>query len=185
MKPLIATATDQALVALVSANRDTDAFGELIRRHQSHVRNFIRSLVRDDTAADDLAQDCFIRAWDKIHTYSGKGTFIGWVLKIAYTTFLQSKRKSKRYEEIVDQAAKEQVHYSDPGNQEDALDVDKLLGVLNEQERVIMLFSYAYGLSHREISDATELPVGTVKSLIHRAKEKIRTQFEIEDHQYG
>ena len=106
-------------------------------------------------------------------------------MKIAYTTFLQSKRKSKRYEEIVDQAAKEQVQHSDPGNQEDALDVDKLLGVLNEQERVIMLFSYAYGLSHREISDATELPVGTVKSLIHRAKEKIRAQFEIEDHQYG
>ena len=68
---------------------------------------------------------------------------------------------------------------------ETELDLDTLLAALNEQERVIMIFSYACGLSHREISEATELPAGTVKSIIHRAKEKIRTQFEIENHQYG
>jgi RNA polymerase sigma factor (sigma-70 family) len=59
------------------------------------------------------------------------------------------------------------------------------MAALNEQERAIMIFSYACGLSHREISEATDMPAGTVKSIIHRAKEKIRTQFEIEDHQYG
>ena len=48
-----------------------------------------------------------------------------------------------------------------------------------------MIFSYACGLSHREISEATGLPAGTVKSIIRRAKERIRTQFEIENHQYG
>ena len=85
------------------ASQDTAAFGELIRRHQSQVRNFLRKLTRDETLADDLAQDCFLHAWNKIHTYSGTGSFIGWVLKIAYTTFLQSKRKSKRYAEILEE----------------------------------------------------------------------------------
>ena len=169
------------------ASQDSAAFGELIRRHQSQVRNFLRKLTRDETLADDLAQDCFLHAWDKIHSYSGSGTFIGWVLKIAYTTFLQAKRKSKRYHEILDQVGHEKARdsASEQGAPEDTLDLEKLLAALNEQERVIMIFSYACGLSHREISEATELPAGTVKSIIHRAKEKIRTQFEIESYQHG
>jgi RNA polymerase sigma-70 factor (ECF subfamily) len=171
----------------VVASQDTGAFGELIRRHQSQVRNFLRKLTRDETLADDLAQDCFLHVWDKIHTYSGSGSFIGWLLKVAYTTFLQSKRKSKRYREIVEQAGyeAERAPSAIQGAPEAELDVDTLMAALNEQERVIMIFSYACGLSHREISEATELPTGTVKSIIHRAKEKIRTQFEIENHQYG
>ena len=48
-----------------------------------------------------------------------------------------------------------------------------------------MILSYACGLSHREISDAAEMPVGTVKSIIFRGKEKIRESFDIESHQYG
>jgi RNA polymerase sigma-70 factor (ECF subfamily) len=178
---------DQLLVARVVASQDAAAFGELIRRHQSQVRNFLRKLARDESLADDLAQDCFLHAWDKIHTYSGTGSFIGWVLKIAYTTFLQSKRKSKRYGEILEQAGHEtdRSAVTQHNAPEIELDLDTLLAALNEQERVIMIFSYACGLSHREISEATELPAGTVKSIIHRAKEKIRTQFEIENHQYG
>jgi len=48
-----------------------------------------------------------------------------------------------------------------------------------------MVMSYACGLSHREIGDATDMPVGTVKSVIFRGKEKIRNSFEIKDHQHG
>ena len=172
------------LVARVVAGEDTDAFGELIRRHQSQVRSFLRRLARDDAFADDLAQDCFLPAWDKIHTYSGRGSFIGWLMKIAYTTFLQSKRKSKRYAEILERAGEESTKRS-AAAPEETLDLEKLLAAMNEQERIIMVFSYACGLSHREISEATELPVGSVKSIIHRAKEKIRARFEIESYQHG
>jgi len=171
----------------VVAGQDTAAFGELIRRHQSQVRNFLRKLARDEALADDLAQDCFLHAWDRIHTYSGKGSFIGWLLKVAYTTFLQAKRKSKRYREILEQAGHEpdSTAAAVRATPETELDLDTLLAALNEQERVIMILSYACGLSHREISEATGLPAGTVKSIIHRAKQRIRTQFEIENHQYG
>ena len=172
------------LVARVVAAQDAGAFGELVARHQSRVRGFLRRLARDEALADDLAQDCFIQAWDKIHTYTGSGSFIGWLLRIAYNEFLQSKRKSKRYDEVLQQARHEPGH-EPAGSGEQALDAERLLSALEEEERVIMIFSYACGLSHREISDATRLPVGTVKSVIHRAKQKIRTQFAIEHHQYG
>lgn len=175
---------DQVLVARVVASQDSDAFGELVRRHQSQVRNFLRRLTRDESLADDLAQDSFLRAWDKIHTYSGTGTFIGWVLKVAYTTFLQKKRKDKRYNEILEQAGHEPRINTDDVREE-TLDLDRIMAILSEEERVILIFSYACGLSHREISEATDMPAGTVKSIIHRAKEKIRTHFEIENYQHG
>ena len=166
---------------------DTAAFGELIRRHQSQIRNFLRKLTGDVSAADDLAQDCFLHAWNKLQTFTGRGSFIGWLLKIAYTTFLQSKRRSKRYAEILDEAAYVAQTESRSYTQrtDEVSDLDKLLAVLTEDERAIVVMSYACGLSHREISEATGMPTGTVKSVIFRSKEKIRTSFDIKDHQHG
>ena len=118
-----------------------------------------------------------MHAWEKLHTFSGKGSFIGWLLKVAYTTFLQSKRKSKRYVEILEAAGKQadatqQTHVQES---EEVGDLDRFLAVLSEEERAVMVMSYAFGLSHREISEATSMPVGTVKSVIFRGKEMIRT----------
>ena len=178
---------DHYLVARAVYSEDTAAFGELIRRHQSQVRNFLRKLTGDITAADDLAQDCFMHAWNKLQTFTGRGSFIGWLLKVAYTTFLQSKRKSKRYREVLEEAAyvaqTESRSYTQQSDE--VSDLDKLLAVLAEDERAIIVMSYACGLSHREISDVTGLPTGTVKSVIYRSKQKIRKNFEIKDHQHG
>jgi RNA polymerase sigma-70 factor (ECF subfamily) len=179
--------SDHELVAKVVAQQDATAFGELVRRHQSQIRNFLRKLTRDTVLADDLAQDAFLHAWDKLHTYAGKGTFIGWLLKVAYTTFLQSKRKSSRYTEILEEAGHDADARS--GRQTDESDeisdLDKFLAVLTNDERAVMILSYACGLSHREIGDAADLPIGTVKSIIFRSKEKIRESFDIDDHIYG
>jgi RNA polymerase sigma factor (sigma-70 family) len=171
----------------VVAQQDPKAFGELVRRHQSQVRNFLRKLSRDTALADDLSQDAFLHAWDKLHTYSGKGTFIGWLLKVAYTTFLQSKRKSNRYAEILEEVG-HTTGSTDGGpvqQSDEVSDLDKFLAVLTEDERAVMVLSYACGLSHREIGDAADMPVGTVKSIIFRGKEKIRESFDIEDNKYG
>jgi RNA polymerase sigma-70 factor (ECF subfamily) len=178
---------DQYLVARAVSAQDTAAFGELIRRHQSQVRNFLRKLTREPAAADDLAQDCFLHAWNKLQTFTGRGSFIGWLLKIAYTTFLQSKRRARRYAQVLDDAAYVAETESRSYNQglDEAPDIDKLLAVLTVEERAIVVMSYACGLSHREISDATGQPTGTVKSVIFRSKEKIRTSFDIKDHKHG
>lgn len=176
---------DAFLVARVVAQQDAAAFGELVRRHQSQVRNFLRKLTRDVDAADDLAQDAFLHAWDKLHTFVGHGSFIGWLLKVAYTTFLQSKRNTKRYLEVLQQSAAESTAGEAVSVSDEISDLDKFLAVLTAEERAVMILSYACGLSHREIGDATDLPVGTVKSIIFRGKEKIRDNFGIEDHKYG
>jgi RNA polymerase sigma-70 factor (ECF subfamily) len=178
---------DIELVAQVVAQQDGSAFGELVRRHQSQIRNFLRKLTRDTVLADDLSQDAFLHAWNKLHTYSGKGTFIGWLLKVAYTTFLQSKRKSNRYAEILEEVgfATESKDDSILRQSDEISDLDKFLAVLTNDERAVMILSYACGLSHREIGETADLPIGTVKSIIFRGKEKIRDSFDIEDHNYG
>ena len=175
---------DNELVAQVVAQQDAEAFGELVRRHQSQVRNFLRKLTRDYVLADDLAQDAFLHAWNKLHTFRGKGTFIGSLLKVAYTTFLQSKRKSSRYAEILDEVGHDTSSRKVEESNEIS-DLDKFLAVLTEEERAVMILSYACGLSHREIGDTAKLPIGTVKSIIFRGKVKIRESFDIEDHKYG
>ena len=174
-------------MARAVSGQDTAAFGELIRRHQSQVRNFLRRLTGDVASADDLAQDCFLHAWDKLPTFAGRGSFIGWLLKIAYTTFLQSRRRTKRYSEVLDAAGyvAETEAWQYTRDADETPDVEKLLAILTVEERAIMVMSYACGLSHREISEATGQPTGTVKSVIFRSKEKIRTSFDIKDHKHG
>ena len=103
------------------------------------------------------------------------------------SSFLQSKRRSKRYAEIlteVGQVAEAESKSYTQANEE-VTDLDKLLAILEEEERAIMIMSYACGLSHREIGAATDMPVGTIKSVIHRSKEKIRSGFELKRYQHG
>ena len=180
---------DNELVARAVAQHDARAFGELVKRHQSHVRNFLRKMTRDVELADDLAQDTFLRAWDRLHTYAGTGSFVSWLMSVAYTTFLQSRRRSNRYREILEAAVHEPDAEPTSSPLDELGDLDRFLAVLTEEERAVMILSYACGLSHREIGGAANLPVGTVKSIIFRSKEKLRDRFDIrhdhQDHQAG
>lgn len=178
---------DRRLVARIVAGNDTAAFGKLVSRHQSQVRNFLRRLTRDPELAEDLAQDTFMHAWDRLHGYAGKGTVIGWLLKVAYTTFLQSRRRSRRYAEILEQIGTESPEAARQvaTDNVEITDLDRFLAVLGEEERAVMILSYACGLSHSEIASATSQPVGTIKSIIFRGKAKIRQNFDLDRYQHG
>ncbi|WP_197493288.1 RNA polymerase sigma factor [Woeseia oceani] len=164
---------------------DADCFGELIRRHQSQLRLFLLRLCREPSLADDLAQDALMHAFEKLDGFRGDGSFAGWLMRIAWTTFLQSRRRADRYRQVVELAAQEPAATSTSPAQDEVSDLDRLLAVLTTDERAIMILAYSCGMSHSEISKAVDLPVGTVKSVIHRSKQKIRQDFEIDNHQFG
>ena len=182
--------SDEDLVARAVTARDQAAFGELVRRHQSRVRAWLRQLTRNAATADDIAQEAFMTAWEKLHTFGGQGRFAAWLMKIAYTEFLMAHRKAKSQQRLAAAVEAEitgpRVH--DPaGDQSAATDLQRMLAVLSEEEQVVMVLCYAEGMSHGEASEITGMPVGTVKSHIHRGKEKIRQRFfptgpEGEDH---
>jgi len=176
--------SDEDLVAKAVATGDQKDFGILVQRHQSHVRNWLRQLTSNPALADDLAQDTFIRAWNKLYSFSGQGKFLSWLMKIAYNEFLQMLRRQDRDRRLADAYKSDPVamdiEHSSPMDL-GATDLPKMLAVLSNEERVAMVLNYAFGMSHREVSEITDMPVGTVKSHIQRGKDRIRERFELED----
>ena len=166
------------LIAKTIALKDHSAFGMLVQRYQSQVRNFLRTLTGTHDLADDLAQECFLKAWRKLHTFRGQGAFAGWLLKIAYTTFLQSRRRSKRYDEIL-ASFKHATDSSLEDHRPEVSDLDRFLAILPEKERAVLILAYAFSMSHSEISETTKLPLGTVKSMISRGKQNIRKRYNL------
>ena len=87
---------DSDLIARVLANDDRNAFGELVRRYQSDVRQFLRRLTRDDAArADDLAQETFVKAYRSLRQFHGDAKFSSWLYRIAHRSFLNDLRKRR------------------------------------------------------------------------------------------
>ena len=177
-------ASDEDLVAKAVASGDQNVYGILVQRHQSRVRSWLRQLTSNAALADDLAQDTFIRAWDKLYSFSGQGKFLSWLMKIAYNEFLQTLRSQKRDKRLADAYTADPVamdiQQSSP-MEHGATDLPKMLAILSDEERIAMVLNYAHGMSHREVSDITGLPIGTVKSHIQRGKQKIRERFDLED----
>lgn len=165
--------SDTALVARVIANDDRGAFELLVRRHQSAVRNFLRRLARNDfERANDLAQDTFIKMYQGLHSYRGTARFTTWLFRIAYHTFLNDQRGRQQDEEFSE---------DDHGSVADttthlglSLDVDRALERLPVRQRAVFDLHYKKGMTHSEIAEALELPLGTIKSDLVRGHEKLK-----------
>lgn len=177
-------ASDEELVARVVAAHDQSAFAELVRRHQSGIRNWMRQLTGDADRGDEITQDAFVRAWDKLHTLSSGGKFRAWMMKLAYNQFLQERRKAARNRRLLDAYAADPVVMKtsmDGPEDSGTSDLPRMLAILSEGERSALILNYAYGMSHGEISEITGMPLGTVKSHVTRGRNKIRDHFLLEE----
>lgn len=171
--------SDEVLISQTLALKDSDAFGELVRRHQSRVLLLHRRLCRDGTLAEDLTQETFLRAWQKLHTYRGSGSFQGWLAKLGHNVFLQHRRRHRmqRLEAELDEAGLQTESNRTPDETATA-DLDRLLGVLDAEDQTILVLTYAMGLTNVEVAEVLEMPAGTIKARIHRAKQKIQLHLD-------
>lgn len=172
----LAAATEAALIVAAQA-RDQAAFGELVKRRQGWARALLRRMCRSVAEADDLAQEAFIKAWDRLKDLETPAAFPGWFRRIAVTTFLMAKRKQRAiFEEIANPIAAED---SSPEQAAGAkIDLERALAKLSDAERLCVTLNHGEGLSHSEIVDMTGLPLGTVKSHVLRGTEKLRRMLE-------
>ena len=116
---------------------------------------------------DDLAQETFLKAWRMAASYRGEGSYEGWLLRIAWRLFL-SERRSRREEAPLgghDEAA--------AGCPEAAIDVTRALARLGDRERAAALLCLGEGWSHGEAALILDLPLGTLKSLVARARTEL------------
>jgi RNA polymerase sigma-70 factor (ECF subfamily) len=164
--------SDLELAARVASSNDQQAFTQLVERHQSRIRQFLRRLTAGDIhAADDLAQETFLLAYRKIHTFRSKGSFSSWLHTIAYRQFLDLVKIQARFP----------PHPNPPEPTMDSRSVldaeilaQKLMELLKPVERAVITLAFAEGMSHSEIGLVTDLPLGTIKSYIRRGKQKMK-----------
>jgi RNA polymerase sigma factor (sigma-70 family) len=174
----LAQATEAALIIAAQA-RDQAAFGELVKRRQGWARSLLRRMCQSHAEADDLAQDAFIKAWDRLRDLETPAAFPGWFRRIAVTTFLMAKRRQKAIFEEIDDASPVASEDSTPEQAAGArIDLEKALARLSDAERLCVTLNHGEGLSHSEIVEITGLPLGTVKSHVLRGTEKLRRLLE-------
>ena len=169
------TPPDSELIVRVVASDDRAAFGELVRRHQSAVRNFTRNLTDGDAAlADDLAQETFIQAYRSLSRFRGESAFPTWLLGIAHNRWRNARRQQRVH---VPLDPEEAVHATVPSPAPAAdlrHDLANALRRLSPDEQTAVHLCYQQGLSHSEIAAVLDWPLGTVKTNIARGKEKLR-----------
>lgn len=173
------TLADQELVALARLG-NLPAFETLVRRHQALVRNWLRRLGKDAGRADDLAQETFVQAWRQLGSYRGEGQFHSWLLRIAYSCFLQHMRKHRSEAALQERVARLAPAQDHTLPHDESPDAVRMLALLNVEERACMLLFYGHGYSHSEISELLSLPLGTVKSQLRRGILRIREHMRIE-----
>ena len=160
---------------------DHAAYGELVARHQGRVRGWLRHLCGDHAEADDLAQEAFVRAWTRLGDLKDAARFSSWLMRIAYNEFLQSRRRAQKRQRLAERLAAEQDisgNVASAPQPETAVELERVLSILSERERAVVVLNYAYGYSHGEVSEMTGLALGTVKSLIHRGNQKVREKLD-------
>ncbi|WP_223788009.1 RNA polymerase sigma factor [Marinicella meishanensis] len=164
-----------SLVNRVVTRDDHAAFARLVQLHQGLIRHFLRRLAAGDHAtAEDLAQETFLLAYRKIHQYQSTGTFSSWLHTIAYRLFLRGCQAVQTVS--FDAEVHSAVLHRNPAEAD--LDAERLMRILNHKERAVITLSCAVGMSHGEIQTVTELPLGTIKSLIQRGKTKLRKHLQ-------
>jgi len=164
--------TDSELIARHCSFQDKAAFAELVTRYQSSIRQFLRRLTAGDHhLADDIAQETFLIMFRKINTFSGTSTLSTWLHKVAYNCFLKSIKTHEKFQ-FDDDFDIETIASIETDLLSDIL-LEKLMLNLSIDERLTLTLNFAAGMSHSEIVSITKIPLGTVKSHINRAKNKL------------
>jgi RNA polymerase sigma-70 factor, ECF subfamily len=185
---------DADVVALAQQGRDT-AFRELIRRYERPVFSLIYLMVRDRELAEDLAQDTFIKVLNHIDRYRPEFKLSSWLFKIANNVAIDHLRRRQLDTVSIDGSphaqtadAVEATRFDVVDQQESALDemearelgtsIEKAISGLRPEYRSCIMLRHVEGRSYEEIAATLDLPLGTVKTYIHRARHELREALE-------
>jgi len=146
----------------------------LIVEHIPRLRRYARSLVGDRYVAEDLVQDTLERAWNKFSLWRPGSDLRAWLFTIMHNVFVNEARR-RRYE--IEQLMEDVPQVSVRATQSEQLelrDVDRALRSLPVDQREVLLLVAVEQLTYEEVSNALEIPIGTVMSRLSRARERLR-----------
>lgn len=170
--------TDSQLVALVQSTADGYAYSELVNRYQMNLFSFIYRYTNEQYLAEDITQDSFIKAFEKISHFNKQAQFKTWLFSIAYREFLQAKRKENAFKKLLkkfDQPLSN--HYL--AKLDNSIDINKALKKLTDNQRAVILLCDASGLSNTEAASILDMPLGSLKTYIKQARTIMHNQLNL------
>ena len=186
----LAQKTDQEIVALARAGEEA-AYRELIRRYERPLFSLLFRMVRDRELAEDLAQETFVKALNAIESYRPEFKFSSWIFKIANnaaidhlrrreldTLSLEGSPQAETPEAIEATALQIGGRQESPLAEAEARElggqIEAAIAQLRPEYRSCILLRHVEGRAYEEIAEILNLPLGTVKTYIHRARNELR-----------
>jgi RNA polymerase sigma-70 factor (ECF subfamily) len=168
---------------------DQEAFAELVTHHQRYVYNLAYRLLRDADEAEDLAQEAFLRAWKGLGGFRGRAKFTTWLYRIV--TNLCYNRLAGLRRQLLDVGLDEDEDYLSPlalssdGDPPAAIEaverrafLHRQIAALPSKYRLVITLFYLQEFSYQEIAQVLDLPLGTVKTHLFRARERLKRQLQ-------
>ena len=165
---------------------DGGAFEALVLRYQARIVNYAAAMVHDAGAAEDVAQETFVRAWRGLGRFRGESAFKTWLYRIATNVARTHLDRRGRQARIADRSLDDEAEPLQAGDvpspapdAETSLvrreEIDRALAELPDELRVALILRDVEGLDYKEIAGVTGAPIGTVESRIFRARRRLRT----------
>jgi RNA polymerase sigma-70 factor (ECF subfamily) len=179
---------DQELIERCLAGR-TEAFGLLVERYQHRLYGTLVHVVGSTDQARDVAQDAFLHAFEKLATFRGQSAFYSWLFRIALNAAVSARRKTSRIQGSIE-AAREATGDEPVDGRDGAVPwhrlhvtdrqrmVQRALAELPEEYRTALVLKEMDELKYEEIAEILEIPIGTVRSRIHRARQELRGRLQ-------
>lgn len=175
---------DDATLIDLALGGDAAAFGWLVRRYQDRLYTSLVHVSGSRDEAEDVVQDAFVQAFLKLRSFERQSTFYTWLYRIAFNTAV-SRRRKRRVEGSVEQvraavgdepADRRERPEEQVLRQERAELLAKALGGLSAEHRSILILREMEGCDYEQIAEILDLPVGTVRSRLHRARAHLRVE---------
>jgi RNA polymerase sigma-70 factor (ECF subfamily) len=173
---------------------DAESLDKLIQRHQARAYQYAFRLTRDPDIAADVVSDAFVRVYRAAHTFKGQSAFTTWLYRILTNCFLDTRKKINARPHLslestlqTDEGslerqfeAESRTPHEEAERSERERAIQAAVNELPEYQRAMILMFHVEMLSYEEIADALDLPIGTVKSRLNRARLGLRTVLEPE-----
>ena len=158
---------------------DTSAFNTIVERHKKRIYFFALKLVQDHQAAEDISQETFLRAYNKLHSLKQESSFVPWLYKIAsnYYRSIIRRPKLKVVSDIDIGLLSAESQELEEENQDQKM-MKQAIATLPKKQRVALVLRCFEGLSYAEISQAMNISVSSAKAHVSYARNKLRDSME-------
>jgi RNA polymerase sigma-70 factor (ECF subfamily) len=170
-------ATDSEVIGLVQAGRRDEALAAILAAYRRKVFGLAYSFLRSREAAQDVAQEVFIRIWRALPAFDARASLSTWVYTIARNTSLTALRARREHISLTDVETQAEAQLIDESASAETSAANtalmRLVAQLPERQRQVVTLFYMQEQSHEEVAAMLAMPVGTVKTLLHRARAKL------------